>query len=350
MSGIQGADDPELTRPVPRDVDDPTVSLGDDSPTMTGPTIGTWPSDATDADLGPLIWQLDPHPAFDDRTVREPRGNAGNHGSLAFAVLFVLVLVAATTVLALSHPTQLVTGVPAAAERPTSSQPPAPPTTTRTTTRTTSSTPADPLAELAEHPLSATTTQLGAVTCALPRFDPADAAQATFYQAAKVCADAAWRPLFPAASRIEVATVQGGPVDTPCGTVAPDAPATNCAGTVYMTPAHLRDGEGNGRFPGRYFGVFLREYAGALQHVTGLAELADTAREDQPDVDDRLAKQRTCLAGVATGAMSGLGAVDGNITNEIRDRLTTVDAPPEAATWYDAGFEQRSTAACDTWS
>jgi hypothetical protein len=343
MSGPQG-DDPELTRPVPTEPDGPTMSLPDDSPTMTGPTIGTWPSDATDADLGPLIWQLDPHPSFDDRAVREPSGNAGYYGSLIFALLLVLGLATATTVLALSHPTQLVAGSPTAAARPTSSQP-EPTSTTRTTT---SSAAADPLAELADHPLSSTTTRLDPVTCALPRFDPADAAQATFYTAAKVCADAAWRPLFPEASRIAVVTVQGGPADTPCGAVAPDAPATSCAGTVYLTPAHLRDGEGNGRYPGRYVGVFLREYAGALQDVTGLAELAHAAPRDA--VGDRPVQQRICLAGAATGVMSGLGAVDTNITNEIRDRLTTVDAPPDAARWYDAGFDQRTPSACNTWS
>jgi len=56
-----------------------------------------------------------------------------------------------------------------------------------------------------------------------------------------------------------------------------------------MTPAHLRDTERNGRYPGRYFGVFLREYARALQFTTGLTANGDGAEE-------RLAQQATSYA------------------------------------------------------
>lgn len=342
-------EDPDLTRPVP-DVDDPTVSIADDSPTMTGPTIGSWPSDATDVDLpaefGPLVWNL-PHTGFGEHEVRE-RGNTGYYVSLTIAVLLAIGLVATLTVLAISSPTQHVAGTPAPQPR---REKPAPTESTESTSRPAPTTKTDPLADLAEHELSSSTTQMGQQTCALPKFDPADAAQETFYQAAKTCADAAWRTVFPDAGAIEVQTVYNGPTETQCGSVSPDSPATNCAGTVYMTPAHLRDGEGNDRYPGRYFGVFLREYAGALQYRTGLAELYDTAREDSSeDLEQRLLQQRTCLAGITSGAMAGLGAVDTNITKEIRDRLTTVDAPAEAATWLEKGFTQRQPAACDTWT
>jgi predicted metalloprotease len=68
------------------------------------------------------------------------------------------------------------------------------------------------------------------------------------------------------------------------------------------------------------------------------------------DLDIRVERQATCLAGIAAGAMSGRGAVDANITNEIRDRLSRVDAPPDARSWLDKGFQQRMPAACNTWS
>jgi hypothetical protein len=119
-----------------------------------------------------------------------------------------------------------------------------------------------------------------------------------------------------------------------------------------MTPAHLRDVEGLDRYPGKYLGVFLREYAEAVQYATGLTELYEKAKSspDAPgDLADRLAAQATCLAGVASGAMAGLGAVDNNITNEIRDRLTSTDAPPDAGTWVDKGFDSREPDSCNAW-
>jgi predicted metalloprotease len=189
-------------------------------------------------------------------------------------------------------------------------------------------------------------------TCALPRFDPADAPQATFYAAAKVCADDAWRDVLRQAGldgAVTVVTVTA-PVSTSCGDLTPASPATQCEGTVYLGPAHLRDTEQNGRYPGRYLGVFLREYARGLQDTTGLRELVGAVTTGAAeDLDRRLAQQATCLAGVASGAMSGRGAVDANITREVRDRLTTVDAPPDAKAWLDKGFQQRTPAACNTW-
>lgn len=355
------AGDPELTRPVAgasgSDGSDAeaTVAIGGDSPTVTGPTIAGWPGDQTDGDLpGELVWQSDPHPSFDNRRLRETR-SPGYYASLGAAVVVVVGLVATLAVLTVTRPTRSVGGTAVPTQGlpeitpPSSAAPPSSPTA--------STTPA--LDQLAEHPLSTSSAVMGQSTCALPKFDPADEAQATFYDAAKACADAAWRDLLPAAglpaADVAVVTVIGDPAQTACGgEVAPTDPATQCQGTVYLTPAYLRDDEGNDRYPGKYFGVFLREYAEAVQFGTGLTELygeaAGAAGADKSDLERRLAQQATCLAGISSGAMAGLGAVDTNITNEIRDRLTTVDAPPDAAAWLTAGFESRQPATCNSWT
>jgi hypothetical protein len=97
--------------------------------------------------------------------------------------------------------------------------------------------------------------------------------------------------------------------------------------------------------------VFLREYARALQFTSGLSQLAgEVDSGTAEDLDKRLAQQATCLAGVASGAMAGRGAVDDNITGEIATRLTTVDAPPDAKAWLDKGFQARQPSACNTWT
>jgi hypothetical protein len=352
-------DDPDLTRPV----DDPTVSMGSDSPTMTGPTVGSWPFDQTDlampAETGPAGLRFEPHPSFDDRNVREGPG-LGYYILVAAAILVILGMVAAIGFLAVSQPVRQVAGaaVPASDLQPPATVPPTT-STQRSTVSSAPPTPTDPLVPLAEHPLSTSDVAMAAATCALTRFDPADDRQAVFYQEAKVCADAAWQAVLPAAglpsARVELVIVRGGDATTPCGTtVKPTDPPTQCRASVYLTPAYLRDTEQNGRYPGRYLGVFLREYARAIQDATGITALYNGARS-QPgastiDLDNRLAQQATCLAGMASGAMAGQGAVDTNITNEIRDRLTSVDAPPAAETWLDKGFQTRQLASCNTWA
>jgi hypothetical protein len=230
---------------------------------------------------------------------------------------------------------------------------------TRPTTATTSTTPAtDPRRALATHPLSVGALPMPAQLCVLPRFDPADAKQVEFFQAAKVCVDNAWAATLPvngvAGPSVQVVMVVGAPVGTGCGvTVAPTAAPTHCLGTVYVTPAHLRDVAGLGRYPGRYLGVFLREYSHAVQDTTGITALVAAAGQtpgaDPGDLRGRVDQQATCLAGIVSGAMSGQGAVDANITAEIADRLTGSDAPPEAKSWLDKGFRTRQPASCNSW-
>ena len=289
-----------------------------------------------------------------------PADGRGVGLSTAIAVLLIVAVVGAVTVLAVRHPTRLVAGVP----RPVQAVPQIPAPTSvpssppPTSNRTTSAPAGDPRTALARHPLSTSTATLDTTVCALSRFDPSDDRQAKFFQEAKICADAVWSTALAAAGLptlpIELVTVQGGPASTPCGPVNPTDRPTECRATVYMTPAYLRDVEHNGRFPGRYFGVFLREYAEATQEATGVTAL-HTAARDQPgasaaDLDTRLAQQAICLAGAASGAMAGQGAVDNNITNEIRDRLSTVDAPADAAAWLAKGFQSRQLSACNTWA
>jgi len=321
------------------DAGEPTVSLGRDTPTGPMPT----PS--------PLDEFLqEPMPAAPPPGAPAQRRPAYYVG-LTVAVMLVIGLIAGLAVLSARPPVTRVAGTPAAPnvpELPPITEP-TPPDATSTAPSTTDG---DPYAALAAHPLSTVTATMPDQTCSLPRFDPADAAQATFYQATKACADAAYGALLSAADLtpvpVEVVTVHTGPVETSCGTVEPAAAATQCDGTVYMTPAYLRDTEGNDRYPGRYFGVFLREYAEALLETGGLGPLYEEAA-DADDLDERIADQATCLAGIASGAMDGRAAVDANITGEIRARLSEVDATPDAATWLAKGFDARQLAACNTW-
>ncbi|MFC4857546.1 hypothetical protein [Actinophytocola glycyrrhizae] len=329
---LHGAAPEEPTQPTP-----PASAVVDESPTTTGPTVASWPLDEL---LPPpptdLVWRPDtPQPP-------PPPRRPAYYLALGAAVALVVALVAAAAVATVMRPTREVAGTARPAQTVpdiTGTAPPPQPTTTTN----------QPRPGPAGHPLSTSTARMADTTCALPRFDLADDRQAAFYAAARTCADDAWRGVLDEAgldADVEVVTVTSA-VQTPsCGEVTPTSPSTQCDGTVYLTPAHLRDTERNGRYPGRYFGVFLREYARALQAETGLTELA--AGVD--DAESRLAQQATCLAGVASGAMAGRGAVDANITDEIGDRLSSVDAPPDAKAMLDKGFQERTPNACNTWT
>jgi predicted metalloprotease len=345
----QDPNDPERTTPAGEE----TAFVGGDTPTTTGPTVGAWPYDeseqATERELpSDLVWHATPLPAAEPPPETRP---IGYYLSLVAAVLVVIAVVGAVTVLTLNRPTRAVAGSPAAAG-------PAIPTPDTTTTSPSSeapppSTQPSALDELAEGQLSTLDQAMAPSTCSLPTFRPGDAEQETFYEASEVCADNAWATLLPDLDDIAVITVAGSATETPCGAVAPTDPARQCEGTVYLTPAHLRDSEGNDRYPGRYFGVVLREYAKAVQYRTGLTEDYERAKEDpdasEAELDQRLNAQATCLAGVTAGAMANQGSVDANIVSEIRARLTSVDAPRDAGSWYDKGFQSRTPARCNTW-
>jgi hypothetical protein len=335
-------DEPTIAEVAETD-DEPTAAVGTDEPTTTGPTVGGWPLDQFEPPPpGELIWQAET-PVEVPPATRSPT----YYISLGAAVVIVIGLLAFSAIVTVKRPQQEVAGSGSAAVpqiTTTSNQAP-PPTTTSTQAGP------NPFAELAAHPLSSATVRMPDATCALPRFDPADDQQGQFYAAAKVCADAAWRPVLREAGlegTVTVITITGAVKTQSCGELTATSPPTQCDGTVYLTPAYLRDTEQNGRYPGRYLGVFLREYARALQYTTGIDQLVTAV--PNADLDARLDQQATCLAGMTTGAMSGRGAVDTNITNEIRDRLSSVDEPPDARSWLDKGFQQRTPAACNAWN
>jgi hypothetical protein len=328
--------------------DEATAAVVSDEPTTTGPTVGDWPLDQFEPPPpGELVWEPEAPPGAAPTGGRKP----AYYVTLGAAVVLVVGLVALAAVVTVVRPRQEVAGSALAAVPVIgggSSEAPQP-----TTTQPPPTSQAGPFAELAAHPLSSATTRMPDTTCALPRFDPADDRQAAFYQAAKVCADDAWRPVLQAAgldADVPVVTLTA-PVQTQtCGELTPTSPATECDGTVYLSPAYLRDTEQNGRYPGRYLGVFLREYARALQYATGLDDLVGKVTTgSSADLDTRVDQQATCLAGVVSGSMSGRGAIDGNITGEIHTRLSTVDAPADAQSWLDKGIQQRTPAACNTW-
>ncbi|HEU5472751.1 MAG TPA: hypothetical protein VFV67_19060 [Actinophytocola sp.] len=359
--------------PEPDDV--PASAEGTQSSVETEQPVESEPvaeSDVGERESPPPPWLYEPYGSTATRVIPEtPRPGFLVSGSAI--LLLIGGLLAVIAFFAIKGPVDVVAGAarPGAALLPAtggnSSSQPAPTTTTAPTTDVPAITPTDDpspapaspgglMAVLAAHPLSSAKVTTADVTCTLSRFDPADDRQAVFFQEAKACADAAWAALLDAAGipapGIELVIVSA-PLTTPCGPLGPADPATSCQATVYMTPAHLRDVESNGRYPGRYFGVFLRAYAGAMQHVTGLTIVYATAR-NQPDapvdeLDTRLSQQATCLAGVLAAGMAGRGAVDGNITNEIRERLSTIDSPDGAADWLDQGFQTRSLSSCNSW-
>src|SRR5436190_17897240 len=121
----------------------------------------------------------------------------GHYLSVGTAILLSIAVVGAVVLLAVRHPLQHVPGTarpvnsfqpPPATSTPTSRSQPAssPAPTTRSTP------PTDSRRHLASHPLSTSDATMQTIVCSLTRFDPSDDRQATFFQQAKTCADAAW--------------------------------------------------------------------------------------------------------------------------------------------------------------
>ncbi|TDP92128.1 hypothetical protein [Labedaea rhizosphaerae] len=347
-------EDPSWQDPTRFTSDEPTQRVDTGATQWLGP-----PSEPT------TVWQQpQQQPTWEEQQRATPPDQlepVGKHVLIALAIVLVIALLGVAAFFTLRHNATTAAPPPqtTAPQVPTfTSDTQEPVTTTTPEPTTTTSTVDDPAQALAQAPLSTSGATMSPSTCALPRFDLPDAKQAQFFQAAKKCADNAWGATLPGAgiptAAVNLVTVQGSAVQTSCGKIGPSDPSTECQGTVYMTPAYLRDVQGNGRYPGKYFGTFLREYGHALQDANGMTELYKAARSqpgaDADDLDRRYNDQAICLAGIASGAMSGKGAVDSNITNEIRERITTGEpAPADAGSWLDKGFSSRTLSACNTW-
>jgi predicted metalloprotease len=221
--------------------------------------------------------------------------------------------------------------------------------------------------ELSTNPLLASSNQLAKVTCHLPALGRSDAELKAFYEAQVICLDKAWQPVLQKVHEPESAALVAVkvPAVSRCGD-APDskkALAYYCPGdsTIYAPSDWMLDAVGLNK--GSHLATIAHEYGHHVQNESGILNAAS----DQMTSDDesspadlervrRIELQANCFGALFIAAAAGRGDISAASANAaIADYGNTSDSDSHGSRkhqlgWARAGFEQKNTAACDTWS
>jgi predicted metalloprotease len=221
--------------------------------------------------------------------------------------------------------------------------------------------------ELATNPLLAEGVTLTGVTCALPALGRSDGQLTAFYEAEIKCLDEAWNPVLakvkepasPVALQVKV------PPRSACGQ-APDsskALAYYCAGdlTIYAPSEWML--QSVGLYKGSHLATIAHEYGHHVQYESGILEAANAAMttggQTSPDDLERVRRvelQANCFGALFIASAAGRGAITASTADAaIADYGNTSDSNTHGSrkhqlSWARAGFEGRTTAACNTWA
>jgi predicted metalloprotease len=208
---------------------------------------------------------------------------------------------------------------------------------------------------------------LSEVTCALPSLGRSDGELTAFYQAQMKCLDAAWNPVlgrvneptFAAELQVKV------PARSACGQ-APDsrkAVAYYCPGDlmIYAPSEWMLNAVGLNK--GSHLATIAHEYGHHVQNESGILDAANAqmTSEDQTVAADlervrRIELQANCFGALFIASAAGRGAINAAAANAaIADYGNTSDSETHGSrkhqmSWARAGFESKTTAACNTWA
>lgn len=224
---------------------------------------------------------------------------------------------------------------------------------------------------LADHPLLAAGVTLPDVTCKLPTFRRDIPSLDAYYRELVDCMNAAWQPVLRDSSlpfdapKLNLAVHPGR---TGCGNPDTDPElgeftAMYCPAdqTLYVPADRLKKVD-RGR-SSSHLAVVAHEYSHHVQQLSGLlwaaAEQTDKAGDDTPAgnaLTRRTELQANCFAGLFLAAAAGRGAISRNLANQAVAEFRygalpeTHGSQAHQASWAKKGYQQRTTAACNTWA
>jgi predicted metalloprotease len=221
--------------------------------------------------------------------------------------------------------------------------------------------------ELATNPLLGADVRLTDVTCELPELGRSDAELTAFYEAQISCLDNAWHPALqkvgePTSKALLQVKI---PQVSRCGD-APDskkALAYYCPGdsTIYAPREWMLEAVGVNK--GSHLATIAHEYGHHVQNESGILNAASQqmTSDDESSPEDlervrRIELQANCFGALFIAASAGRGDISASTANAaIADYGNTSDSETHGSrkhqlSWARAGFEEKNTAACDTWS
>ncbi|GLZ38667.1 neutral zinc metallopeptidase [Actinokineospora sp. NBRC 105648] len=221
------------------------------------------------------------------------------------------------------------------------------------------------LAEIAANKLLRPGAPLAEVDCALPKLTTDPAGLRAYYEAGIGCLDRAWQPVVVGA---------GLPFSSPklnidvkprakCGFTPSEDEATAfyCERdrTIYMPQDRLeRDAGEETAF---HLAVLAHEYGHHVQALSGILQAAGNREvlagdEEAQQLSRRTELEANCFAGAFLAAARGRGAVSAAVADEsVVSFDDTLDSDSHGSAdnqgmWAERGYEDKTTAACDTWS
>jgi hypothetical protein len=221
--------------------------------------------------------------------------------------------------------------------------------------------------ELGTNPLLSAGNRLTEVTCPLPVLGRSDDELRAFYEAQISCLDDAWQPVLQQVGEptIKVLLQVKVPQTSHCGQ-APDsqkALAYYCAGdsTIYAPSDWMLRAVSLNK--GSHLATIAHEYGHHVQNESGILDAASSkmTSDDESSPDDlervrRIELQANCFGALFIAAAAGRGDISASTANAaIADYGNTSDSDTHGSrkhqlSWARAGFEKKTTAACDTWS
>lgn len=313
------------------------------------------------------VWPtVDPDIANDATRRDERTRGRGSRRLLIFMLVLAVVLVGVSAVAAqrTAQVLRMVDGTAVALPATAASTR----TSTRPTTTTTTTAPIRPVYLLDDHPLLAAGVRLPATTCQLPRFRRDTESLRAYYQAFVLCMDAAWQPVL-AGSGLPGGTpqinVSENPRETGCGDPedGEEFTALYCPvdETLYLPVDRLKSVD-QGR-ASSHLAIVAHEYGHHVQELSGLLRAAGKAQseagEGTPRANElsrRTELQANCFAGLLLSSLVGRGAISHTLANQavadFRDGglPDTHGSKANQAAWARAGYQQGTTAACNTWT
>jgi hypothetical protein len=253
-----------------------------------------------------------------------------------------------------------------------SSIPTAPTSTAPTSTAPTSTAPPiRRVTKLADHPLLLPGETLPDATCNLPAFGRDAESLLPYYEELVRCFDIAWAPVLDAARlprNLPWVNIQQHPGETGCGDPdkegeADDFIAMYCSvlDRMYL-PLDRILAVDEGR-PANHIAVLAHEFAHHVQEESGLLW---TATQDMKragwtsaqglEMNRRVELQANCFAGLAIAAVAGHGSISHSLAREAMAFFRAGSSPQTHGSnanqrvWARKGFEQRTTAACNTFA
>jgi predicted metalloprotease len=227
--------------------------------------------------------------------------------------------------------------------------------------------PAKPVPELARNPLLSDAITPGPATCSLPDLGRAAAQLKAYYGALVDCLEQSWRPALQKANEPTLtATVSVTlPEHSACG----EAPTENeavayyCGGdtTIYAPTDWMLSDAGLNK--ARHIATIAHEYGHHVQRESGILSAA-ADKMTSPDEDSaadkevvrRIELQANCFGALFLAAVAGSGSVSRSLANAaVADYGRANDSDTHGSrahqlSWAKAGYDVKTTKACDTWS